>query len=195
MPRFPSFSFLPSFHGLRAALLLAFCFGAFVPLRGMAEGAAAAGVERGVTLRRLGEGTVEIAGDTQVEGDPSQIMSPVLKGTPIFSRLLGVSVAIRLREPVVLRWLAIPRVGWDDWAVPGEVAISIDGKSYGSFPLSAPVFHPSGKQPQAVDVIDLGGEVSASEIEVEVLAAAPLKGGNKHGTLRVLAAQRETPKP
>lgn len=173
------------------ALLLPLC-SVFVTSRcSAAEPEPAVNAEENVPLRRIEEAAVKIGGETGVEGDLFEIVSPVLKGKPILSQLLGASVTIALPKPLPLRYLAIPRVGWDDWATPGEVAISINGKPCGLFHLSAPVIHPSAStEPQTVDVIDLGEVKSASEIEVEVLTAAPLTGKNKHGTLRVLLPKR-----
>lgn len=130
---------------------------------------------------------VNIVSLYEFEGDPMDVVSPILRGKPLISRLTGTSVVMALTNSQPLRYLAIPRIGWDDWAVPNEVAVSVNGTDYGAFRLSAPIIHPASRvAPVTVDIIDLGREVPATRIEIEILAASPTKGQNKHGTLRVL---------
>lgn len=173
------------------ACLLAASFLAFPEY--LAAKDAAAAIEEEVSFVTFdGVQDVNITSSYEVEGDPMQVVSPALKATPLIRRLAGASALISLINPLPLRHLAIPRVGWDDWAVPDEVTITVNGVNYGAFHLSAPVVHPSSRTvPAAVDIIDLGREVDATRIEVEVLAASAVKGQNRHGTLRVLLPARQ----
>jgi len=131
-----------------------------------------------------GAASVTIVGTTAT-GETANILNPLMNGDPVVTKLAGAEFQVKFSAPVTLRRVAIPRVGWDDWAVPDRVAITIDGKALGEFALSAPRVRPKAA-PQGVDVIDFGREIRAARMTIEVLKTSVLKNMNKHGTFRLL---------
>lgn len=131
---------------------------------------------------------VELVGTDTKQGDPANVLNSLMNGDPVLAKLEGTVVSLKFEPPVILRRLAVPRVGWDDWRVPDRVAVSTDGGHVGEFALTAPRLHPKAPV-ESVDVIDLGADVRVGRLDIEILGASVLKGANKHGTFRLLVPQ------
>lgn len=126
--------------------------------------------------------------DASVRGDISGVAFRDIAEKPTFARLLGTKASLKFARPVTLRKIALPRIGWADWALPKTVHLSINGGSPAEVTLSAPRISPGKYLPAGaleVDVVDFGKEMEVAELSVEVVKAEAERGSNPHGTIRV----------
>jgi len=112
-----------------------------------------------------------------------------LKGSalPRLGELKGAEVVFRFKEAQTLNRLAIPRIGYADWAVPSRVRVHINESDMGSFDLFSDLVTPEGEI-GAVDVLNLGGALEVSEIRLQV-EAVDSETANTHGILKLYAAK------
>lgn len=114
-----------------------------------------------------------------------------LNQAPVLSSLAGSTLTVDFPAGATLRGLAVPRVGWKDWAVPSEISIEADGINLGRFALKAPRHSPATGKPQrpdfppivTADIIDFGQPRSVRQLRVTVEKTETT--GNKHGILKV----------
>jgi hypothetical protein len=104
--------------------------------------------------------------------------------------LAGATLTLDFPANTTLRGLAIPRVGWADWAVPAEISVTADGVRLGRFTLQAPRHNPDDKKPDpqkprivTTDVLDFGQPRSVRQLRVTVEKTDTT--GNKHGALKI----------
>ncbi len=145
---------------------------------------------RQANMSGLANATVEVAGE--VVGKPALFVDAALGDSPRFAVLEGAVIKATFPTPVPMRAIAIPRIGYGDWAIPARVTVSVNGKSLGPFLLTAPRVVPNAKQPlEGVDVIDWGDATPVSTLEVRV-DSIEATGTNKHGSLRILGVDPAT---
>lgn len=127
---------------------------------------------------------------TKDDLDPHAVHNGLLSPSPRLSQLADTSIILDFPAGTTLRGVALPRVGWGDWAVPAEVGISINGTPLGRFALQSPRLNPVTSRPGALppivtaDVIDFGREFSVRQLRVTV-ERVDVVGANRHGVLKV----------
>lgn len=129
-----------------------------------------------------------VPADASVRGDISGIAFQSIAEKPAFARLLGTKALLKFSPPLMLQKIAIPRIGWADWALPKTVRVSVNGGPPAEIALVAPRISPGKYLPAEaldVDVVDFGKEMTISEMEIEVAEVEADRGDNPHGTIRV----------
>ncbi|MDQ8196172.1 hypothetical protein QEH59_17180 [Coraliomargarita sp. SDUM461004] len=123
----------------------------------------------------------------EVKGDESAVLSLKERSGPLLSSLMDTELVISFKEAQEMDRLAIPRIGYKDWAVPARVRVSIDGKNLGAFDLKAEASSPM-EALGSVDILHLGEAMFVEEIRL-VVESVDSVSNNQHGMLKVFGAK------
>ena len=151
----------------------------------LALAAPAAAPELLYSLHPLPEAAVTDLGSGIKE--PDRIVSPQI-GDLSVGAVEKFHFRIDFPEPVRLPRLAIPRVGWGDWALPKTVEYKVNGGPARTLELRAARIAPNGKAPSVpADLLILGSDPVKS-LEFKVVSVETRV--NRHGAIKLAVPGR-----